>query len=130
VKDNDVEEVWKGDEIMSNHYNTCIYKDGFLYGCDGRQEGGARLRCIELATGKVRWTKEGFGCANIIIAEGRLIALNEDGDLILLQASPDDYKELARVHVLDRPCRAPLALSNGRLYARNDHQLICWNLKK
>jgi outer membrane protein assembly factor BamB len=130
VHDKDVKEIWKSDEVMSNHYNTCIYKDGFLYGCDGRQEGGARLRCVELASGKVRWTKEGFGCANMILTEGRLITLSEDGDLFLLEANPDDYKELARCRVLDKPCRAPLALANGRLYARNDHQLICWNLKK
>jgi outer membrane protein assembly factor BamB len=130
VHENDIEEIWKNDEVMSNHYNTCIYKDGFLYGCDGRQEEGARLRCAELTTGKVRWTKEGFGCANMILAEGRLITLSENGDLFLLQANPDEYKELARTHVLDRVCRAPLALADGRLYARNDTKLICWNLKK
>jgi outer membrane protein assembly factor BamB len=130
VHDKDVKEIWKSDEVMSNHYNTCIYKDGYLYGCDGRQEGGARLRCVELATGKVRWTKEGFGCANMILAEGRLTTLSEDGDLFLLEANPDDYKELARSHVLDKPCRAPLTLANGRLYARDDHKLLCWNLKK
>jgi hypothetical protein len=88
------------------------------------------LRCAELATGKVRWTNEGFGCANKILAEGRLITLSEEGDLLLLETNPDEYKELARIHVLDKPCRAPLALANGRLYARNDRKLICWNLKK
>ena len=61
---------------------------------------GARLRCVELATGKVRWMNEGFGCANMILAEGRLITLSEDGDLLLLEANPDEYKELARIHVL------------------------------
>ena len=66
----------------------------------------------------------------MILAEGRLIALSEEGDLFLLGANPDGYKELARIHVLERSCRAPLALANGRLYARNDHQIICWNLKK
>ena len=130
VHKDEVEEIWKSDQAMSNHYNTCIYKDGFLYGCDGRQEPGARLRCVELATGKVQWTKPGFGCATMILANGRIIALDENGDLILLDPSPDSYKELARVHVLDNPCRAPLALANGRLYARNDKKLICWNLKK
>jgi outer membrane protein assembly factor BamB len=130
VQKNGAEEIWKSDEVMSNHYNTCIYHDGFLYGCDGRQEQRAQLRCVEWATGKVRWTKEGFGCANMILAEGKLITLSENGDLMLLEANPDDYKELARFHVLDKPCRAPLALANGRLYARNDHKLLCWNLKK
>ena len=35
-----VEEVWSGDEQMSNHYTTCVYHDGFLYGFHGRQEPG------------------------------------------------------------------------------------------
>jgi outer membrane protein assembly factor BamB len=130
VQKENVEEIWKSDEVMSNHYNTCIHKDGSLYGCDGRQEGGARLRCVELATGKVRWTQEGFGCASMILADGRLIALTENGDLVLLQANPDAYKEVARVPVLSGRCRAEIALANGRLYARNDSQLICWNLKE
>jgi outer membrane protein assembly factor BamB len=130
VGKDDVEEIWKGDGVISNHYNTCIQKDGFLYGCDGRQEAGAQLRCVELATGKVQWTQAGFGCANMILADGKLIALSEEGDLILLEPNPESYKELARVHVLTRSSRAPLALANGRLYARDDHKLICWNLKK
>jgi outer membrane protein assembly factor BamB len=130
VGKDDVEEIWKGDEVMSNHYNTCIHKDGFLYGCDGRQEAGAQLRCVELANGKVQWTHAGFGCANMVLADGKLIALSEEGDLILLEPTPESYKELSRVHVLSRSSRAPLALANGRLYARDDHKLICWNLKK
>jgi outer membrane protein assembly factor BamB len=128
-KDN-VEEVWKGDDVLSNHYNTCIHKNGFLYGCDGRQEQVARLRCVELATGKVQWTKDEFGCAAMILADGRIIALNDTGDLILFEPSPEAYKELARVHVLNNPCRAQMALANSRLYAHDDKKLICWNLKR
>jgi outer membrane protein assembly factor BamB len=127
---NDVEEIWKSDEVMSNHYNTCIHKDGFLYGCDGRQEEGARLRCVDLAKGQVQWTREGFGCATMILADGRLVTLTENGDLVLLDPTPDACKELARVHVLSRPCRAPMALANGLLYAHDDKKFICWNLKK
>jgi hypothetical protein len=66
----------------------------------------------------------------MILAEGRLIALNEDGDLTLIEPTPDAYKELARVHVLSNPCRAQMALANGLLYAHDDHKIICWNLKK
>lgn len=125
-----VEEIWRGDDVLSNHYNTSIHKDGFLYGCDGRQERVPRLRCLELATGKVQWTRPGFGCATMILANGRLIALSEGGDLILLELSPESYKELARVHVLNKWCRAQIALADGRLYAHDDKKLICWNVKK
>src|SRR5438445_5359015 len=46
VHKNGFDEVWKHDESMSNHYNTCVYHAGHLYGIDGRQEQGARLRCV------------------------------------------------------------------------------------
>ena len=40
-----------------------------------------------------------------------------------------DLRE-ARAHLLDKPCRAEIALANGRLYARDPKRLGCWNLKK
>jgi hypothetical protein len=107
-----------------------VYRDGFLYGFDGRQEEGARLRCVEGKTGKVCWTREGFGCGSMVAAEGNLIILSEDGDLVLAEANSDRYREKARAPVLTRPCRAQIALSAGRLYARDGKKLVCWNLKK
>jgi outer membrane protein assembly factor BamB len=125
-----VEGVWKSDTVMSNHYNTCVAYKGYLYGCDGRQEQGARLRCVELKTGQVAWTQEGFGCGTLILAEGNLIILTEDGDLVLADATPEAYREKARAKVLSKPSRSPIALANGRLYARDGKKLACWNLKK
>jgi outer membrane protein assembly factor BamB len=124
------DEVWKNDESMSNHYNTCVADNGYLYGFHGRQESGARLRCVELKTGQIKWTSERAGCGSVILAEGKLIVLAEDGDLILIQPNPDSYKELARASVMSKPARSPIALANGRLYARDSKKLVCFNLKK
>ncbi len=125
------EEVWKGDESLSSHYNTPIHKDGYLYGIDGRQERGGRLRCVELKTGQVKWDKERFGCASMILADGLIIALTEDGDLVLIEPTPEGYREKARATVLRAtPCRAEIALADGRLYGRDGKRLVCWNLKK
>jgi outer membrane protein assembly factor BamB len=129
VRRQGVNEIWKSDEALSNHYTTSIGRDGYLYGFDGRQEQGARLRCVELADGKVRWTKEGFGCGSMISTKDKLVVLSEDGDLVLIEASPRAYIEKARTQVLSSPCRAPIALSGGRLYGRDEHKLVCWNLK-
>jgi outer membrane protein assembly factor BamB len=124
-----MKEVWKGDDSLSAHYNTPVRIGDYLYGIDGRQEAGARLRCIEWKTGKVRWTKEGFGCASLIAADGKLIALREDGNLVLLDPSPEGYREVSRAAMLEGTCRAPLALAEGRLYGRDGKKLICWDLK-
>lgn len=130
VRKDGIDELWKSDDVLSNHYNTSLVLNGFLYGIDGRQEGGAaRLRCVELKTGKVRWTQERFGCASLIGVDGNLLALNDEGELLLIEATPEAYREKGRAAVLTKPCRAEIALSNGRLYARDGKRLICLNMK-
>jgi formylglycine-generating enzyme required for sulfatase activity/outer membrane protein assembly factor BamB len=125
------EKVWSQDNVMSNHYNTCVLHDGFLYGFDGRQEAVPRLRCVELKTGKVRWTKEDYGCGSMVLVDGRVIVLTEKGELVCFAATPEEYREQARARVFDAPpCRAQLALAHGVLYARDDGKLRAFNLRK
>jgi outer membrane protein assembly factor BamB len=125
-----MDEVWKSDEILSNHYTTSIAHDGYLYGFDGRQEEGARLRCVEMKSGKVAWTVERFGCGSMILADGHLFILHEKGDLIVAAATSKGYREEVRTALLTGPCRSAIALANGRLYARDPHRLVCLDLRK
>jgi outer membrane protein assembly factor BamB len=126
-----VEMAWQGENILSCHYNTPLLVKGHLYGIDGRQEGGqASLRCVEWDTGKVKWSKEAFGCAALIHADGLLIACPENGDVVLTEPSPDGYKELARAAVLETPVRALPALANGRLFVRDGKKLLALEVGK
>jgi outer membrane protein assembly factor BamB len=123
--------VWQNDESMSNHYNTCIHHNGFLYGFHGRQEVGADFRCVELKTGKVKWEQRRYGCASLVLADGHLIVLTEEGDLVLVDATPEAYREKARVSLLSHsPSRAQIALADGHLYARDLRKLGCWRLRR
>jgi hypothetical protein len=81
-------------------------------------------------TGKVRWTRQEAGCGSMVLADGNLIVLTEDGDLLLVEATPKEYRERAKASLLHGPCRAQPALANGRLYARDRGKLYCWDLKK
>jgi outer membrane protein assembly factor BamB len=130
AKKDGIEEVWSNNRSLSCHFSTPIYHEGYLYGFDGRQESGTEFRCVEAKTGKVHWSQEGFGCGSMILAEGNLIVLSESGDLVLVECKSDKYREKARATVLSGPCRAHMALANGRLYARDNGKLVCWNLKK
>jgi outer membrane protein assembly factor BamB len=130
VRKDGVDEVWQSDDVLSVHYGTPVRQGEFLYGFDGRQEEGPRLRCVEWKTGKVRWTKEEFGCGSMVLADGNLIALTEAGDLVLVEATASAYREKARSGVLSGPCRAQLALADGRLFGRGPGKLVCWSLKK
>jgi outer membrane protein assembly factor BamB len=133
LKANGANEVWTDEKIMSNQYNTCIYHDGHLYGFDGRQDSPIppTLRCVELKTRKIRWQQEKFGNGTMILADGRLIILTEKGSLCLVQATPEAFRETARFRLLEAaPSRAQIALSAGRISARDQKKLVCVNLAK
>ena len=126
-----VQEIWKGRQVMQNHWATSIYHQGYLYGMDGRHEAGANFRCVEFMTGKVRWQSDpGLGRCTFVIAEGHLIALGERGHLALIEVNPDRYMEKARSSSMLRyPCWAPPVLSHGLLYVRNEERLLCLDLR-
>jgi hypothetical protein len=66
-----VAEVWRDRLAMQNHWATSIYRDGYLYGVDGRHEGQANLRCIEFMTGAVRWkSPRDLGRSGFILGGG------------------------------------------------------------
>jgi outer membrane protein assembly factor BamB len=122
-------QVWGSDEALSAHYATPVHKDGFLYGFHGRQEFGQALRCIELATGKVRWSEEKYGAGTVTLAGNRLLIVRESGEIVLAEASPTGYKPVASAAALPKVVRAYPAIADGRIYIRNEKSLVCLNLK-
>ncbi len=129
------ETIWANDESMSSQYNTCVYRDGHLYGIDGREDyQNGKLRCIEAATGKVVWSEDDFGVAHVLLAGDRLLALKSTGELVIAPAQPQGFRPLATAAVSDSGAtRALPALAAGRLYFRtnagNGGQLKCIALK-
>ena len=125
------EEVWRktGDKPLANHWSTPVVKDGHLYGMfQFKEYGSGPLKCVELATGIVKWEKPGFGPGNVILADNHVIALSDKGEVVLIEANPATYKEVARADVLDGKCWSTPVLSNGRIYARSTKEGVCLDL--
>jgi outer membrane protein assembly factor BamB len=125
---NRVDKVWASDDVLSNHYSTSVHKDGYLYGFDGRQEFGQRFRCVEMKTGKVRWTAGDFGAGTVTIAGGRLLIVRENGEALLAPASPEGFRALEKAQLLPGAVRAYPALADGCLYVRNEKTLAAYSL--
>ncbi len=125
-----LEKVWSGDEILSNHYLTSVARDGFLYGLDGRQESTPRLRCVEFATGEVRWTADRFGSGSVTLAGSDLLFVMESGELRRVAADPAGYNLKQSAKILPGEVRAYTALAYGRLYARDGSRLVCVDLRR
>jgi outer membrane protein assembly factor BamB len=127
------EKIWSGDDILSNHYATCVYLNGFLYGIHGRTDPGfeppASLRCVELKTGKVHWQRDSFGAATLTLAGDQLFILTEKGELIRAPATPSAFKPLDRAQVLSTQVRAHPALANGLFFARSKDKIVCLDLR-
>ncbi|HLJ11203.1 MAG TPA: PQQ-binding-like beta-propeller repeat protein [Planctomycetaceae bacterium] len=124
-------EVWANNDTMSSQFSTSVPHNELFYGVDGRQDGPlGRLRCFDPKTGKVHWTKSEFPMSNLIVADGRLLIVTDDGQLIVAAASPKGYRELARAQLWTSTTRALPALSNGLLYVRDASKLTCIDLRR
>jgi outer membrane protein assembly factor BamB len=123
-------ELWASNDVLSNHYATSVLHNGVLYGFHGRQEFGPSLRAVDLATGTVRWTQDRFMAGTIILAGDRLVVLRESGELLIAAASPDKFTPLASAAILPESVRAPAALADGILYARNENTLVAIDLRR
>jgi outer membrane protein assembly factor BamB len=122
--------VYRNKEIRNHCSNSIPYK-GFLYGIDGQMGGRGDLVCLDFATGEAKWRQEGFKAGGLTIADGRLLIQNDGGDLILAEASPAAYREIARAEVLSGQCWTHPVLSNGRIYCRShDGELVCLDVRK
>jgi hypothetical protein len=131
ISQSGVKTVWENDESLSSQYTTPIEHGGFLYGIHGRQDlGVADLRCIELATGAVKWSEPDFGTANLIGVGDKLLIQKTGGELILADARPDRFTPLAKTRVFPdgSTVQALPALSAGRFFTRDEKSLVVLQL--
>jgi outer membrane protein assembly factor BamB len=123
-------DLWSSNDALSNHYATSVHHGGVLYGFHGRQEFGPALRAVDLLTGKVRWSQDGFHAGSITLAGDRLVIVREDGELVVAPAAPAAFRPIAQARVLAPTVRAFPALADGLLYLRNEKTLVCLDLRK
>ena len=86
------------------------------------------MKCVEIATGKVKWSHAGFGQGNTILVGNRLVALAEDGNLVIVEAAPEAYKEIARTKAFNDKCWSTPAFADGKIYVRSISQGICYDV--
>ena len=118
---------------------TCYFSTPVAVGADhiymvtgqfGLLAASSTLRCVETKTGHELWKKENVGkyhAALLRTGDDKLLMLDDFGGLSLIDPDPKEYKELARTKVCGATWAHP-ALSDGRVYLRDDKELICVQL--
>jgi outer membrane protein assembly factor BamB len=133
--------IWKDEPSSRNqalavHWNTPVHNDGYLYASSGRNSGNAELRAVELGTGEVKWKQPGLARSTLLLVDGHLVVLTEYGRVLLVEATPEAYTQVAELtpkdssgkSLLQYPAWAPPALSEGVLYLRGKGGLVAVEL--
>jgi outer membrane protein assembly factor BamB len=116
--------------VLRNEWQTSILSDGHLYGFDNVGAAGpvTHLTCVNAETGKRVWQKTRFGKGNMIAADGKLFIATMNGELVAVKLSPKAFEEIGRVKLIGPTRQAP-ALSNGKLYLRDDEEIVCVDVR-
>jgi outer membrane protein assembly factor BamB len=127
-----VSRLWKS-PALSCYFSTPIpVGKGDIYLVTGSvfPPPSSTLRCVELKTGKIRWSQPKvakYHAALLRTANDKLLMLDDFGNLKLLDPDPKGYKELATAKVCG-PTWAHPSLSNGKVLIRDEAELICVDL--
>ena len=116
--------VWQNNR-MKNKFNSSVFYQGYIYGLDE-----SILACIDARTGELKWKGGRYGYGQLLLAGDHLVVLTEQGDLVLVRATPEGHQELARFAALEgRTWNIP-AIDNGLLLVRNASEMACFRLGK
>lgn len=118
-----VREVWRNIR-MKNQFTSSVLHEGFVYGLDE-----AILACVDVATGDLKWKGGRYGYGQVMLASGHLIVLTEDGDMVLVRATPERHEELVRFPMLDGKTWNHPAMAGGYLLVRNLKDMAAFDLR-
>ena len=118
-----VQDVWKSKQFKLK-FDSAMRRGDYVYGLD---EG--LLTCLNLKDGKRVWKQGRYGYGQLLLANDKLVILSEEGDVVLVPASPELPRELARFRAIEGKTWNNPVLARGRLLVRNAEEAACYDLK-
>ena len=116
-------EVWRN-IAMKNRQSSSVVRDGYIYGLDD-----GILACIDASTGAKMWKGGRYGHGQLLLVGENLVITTEDGDLVLVAATPEKLTELAHVAALDGQTWNVPAFADGILLVRNGDEIAAFDLR-
>ena len=113
VSVNPPRELWRNLNLKTP-MNSAVLWQGYLYGFND-----ADLSCVSWATGELKWSERKIRRGSLLIADGQLLTLSENGLWTVAPATAEGFKPIAQAQVLKGRCWTSPALAWGRLYVRN-----------
>jgi outer membrane protein assembly factor BamB len=119
-----VEARWTSNGLKP-YFNDFVIHQGHAYGFDGNI-----LACINLEDGKRKWKGGRYGNGQLVLLSDQdlLLVLSEEGELALVSATTDQYREIARIPALESKTWNHPALVGDVLLVRNGEQMAAFRL--
>jgi outer membrane protein assembly factor BamB len=117
-----VRELWASPRLKSKFANMVLY-EGTVYGLDD-----GILTALDPETGERRWKRGRYGHGQVVLVGDLLLIQTEKGDVVLVEANPDEHIELGRLEALSEKTWNPPALAGRYLLVRNHHEAVCYEL--
>lgn len=121
--------------VWTSPIDTChgglVYWDGRLYGSWYRARRG--WACIDAGTGAVRYESREIPMGSVLYADGRLYCLSQEGELVLVEPTPDGFQFRGRLRVTtehDNDVWTHPVILDGRLYVRYHDRLACHDVRE
>jgi outer membrane protein assembly factor BamB len=103
---------------------------GYLYGTN------QSAMCVDVKTGAMKWNERSIGAASVTYADGRIYLHGENGEMALVEATPDAYKEKGRFMPPTPPSHKAMeqaweypVIADGKLYVRDADLLWCYDIR-
>ena len=104
-------------------FTQVVEHEGFLYGLD---EGV--LVCLDPADGERRWKRGRYGHGQVLLVDDLLLLQSEDGNVVLIDPSPEGLVELTRFKAVEGKTWATPALAGDLLIVRSEVEAACYRL--
>ena len=115
--------IWSNTK-MKNKFTSSVIHNGHIYGLNERV-----LVCLDLKTGDRCWRGTRYDYGSLLLVGDHLLILGERGQLALVRADPKKFVELGRIQILPGRSWNNMAFTQGRLFARNHKEMVCYDLR-
>ena len=120
------EELWHARKMRVQH-GTMVRQGGYIIGSSG-DFGPAFLMAINIETGKLAWRIRGYTKCNILSADGKLILLDQEGNLMLATATAEGLEFHAKAKILEELSWTAPTLVGTTLYLRDNKTIAAFDL--
>ncbi len=128
----DVEEIFPMKNDLANKHGGVVRVGDYIY---ADSDDAGIPYCAQLMNGEIKWKQRGSGknSASMAAADGHLYIHFADGTMVLANADPAAYKEVGSFQIPgtgDRPSWAHPVIVDGKLFLRENNEILCYNIKE